>query len=83
MPKAKQTFQTLDLYLAAFLSLSGTPPVLESKNTRVVFSFPANVDLYRLISNFNENVSVPVAQYAMAVKALRGQMITMREGGAR
>ena len=78
MPTKLKNFTTLDLYLSAFLSLSGIPPLLESKNGRVIFSFPAREDLYQLMANYNGNVSVPVAEFVTAIKALRGQMLTMR-----
>ena len=69
---------TLDLYLAAYLALSGISPQLQVKEGRVLFGFPANAQLYRLISDFNSNIAVPVAGYVTAVKALRGQMLTAR-----
>ena len=78
--KAK-TFTTLDLYLSAFLSLSGIHPFLELKNSRVTFAFPATDDLYQLMTNFNDNVSVPVAEFVTAIKSLRGQMLTLRGRG--
>ncbi len=79
MAKTEQkTFQTLDLYLASFLNLSGTPPKLELNNGKVVFSFPVGDDLYKLMMNYNSNVNIPVTDFVTAVKALRGQMLTMR-----
>lgn len=79
MPKAEQkTFQTLDLYLASFLNLSGVSPKLEINNGKVVFVFSINDDLYRLIVNYNSNVNVPVTDLVTTVKKLRGQMLTMR-----
>jgi len=77
----KKTIETLDLYLSAYLSLCGIPPKLEINNNRVVFVFPADSDLYKLISNFNSNVNVPVVAYVTQIKMLRGQMLTMRQNG--
>ncbi|MBT9169152.1 MAG: hypothetical protein DDT19_02506 [Syntrophomonadaceae bacterium] len=78
MTKTEKTFQTLDLYLASFLSLSGISPTLELNNGKVVFTFPLSNDLYKFMVNYNGNVNVPVANFVTAVKALRGQMLTMR-----
>lgn len=79
MTKAEQkTLQTLDLYLSAYLSLCGILPKLEINNGRVVFVFTANDDLYRLMANYNSNVNVPVTDFVTTIKALRGQMLTMR-----
>jgi hypothetical protein len=33
-----------------------------------------------MMTHFNENVPVPVADFATAVKVLRGKMLTMKEG---
>jgi len=79
MTKTEQkTFQTLDIYLASFLNLSGLPPKLELNNGKVVFSFPVGDDIYRLTTNYNSNVNVPVTYFVTTVKALRGQMLTLR-----
>lgn len=79
MAKAEQKIlQTLDLYLSAYLSLCGISPKLEINNGRVVFVFPANDDLYRLMANYNSNINVPVTDFVTTIKTLRGQMLTMR-----
>jgi hypothetical protein len=79
MAKVEQRlFTTLDIYLAAFLSLNRIPPTLELRNGRVVFTFSATDDLYKLTMNFNSNVNVPVADFVTIIKTLRGQMLTMR-----
>lgn len=74
----RKEFETLDIWLASYLSLCGIHPILENKNNRVVFIFPQSDDLYRLISNFNSNISVPVADFTTIVKMLRSQMIQLR-----
>ena len=75
------TFQTLDLYLSSFLSLSGVSTTLEvNNNGKVIFVFPANDDLYRLMANYNNNVNIPVTDFVTSIKTLRGQMLSMRGG---
>jgi len=75
----QRLFTTLDLYLSSFLSLNGIPPNLEFKNGRVIFVFPISNNLNSLSLEFNSNVSVPVADFVVTIKTLRGQMLTMRE----
>ncbi len=79
MSKTEQkNFQTMDIWLSSFLSLYGTPPKLEVINGRVIFTFPVSDDLYKLMTNYNSNVDIPVADFVTTVKTLRGQMLTMR-----
>jgi hypothetical protein len=75
----QRLFTTLDIYLAGFLALNGISPKLEVRNARVVFTFEANDQLYRLMNLFNGNVNVPVADFVTIVKTLRGKMLTVKE----
>tara|TARA_B100002003_G_scaffold251579_1_gene295991 strand:+ start:1801 stop:2046 length:246 start_codon:yes stop_codon:yes gene_type:complete len=77
MEKQKD-FTTMDIYLSAFLSQFGIQPELKLKNGKVIFSFPHDDDLYKLLMNYNCNVNVPVADFVTTIKTLRGQMLTMR-----
>jgi hypothetical protein len=74
----KKTFQTLDLYLASFLAFHGIPPSFETITGKVVFVFPCNDDLYRLIAKFSADDPVPCNSFATTVKMLRGRMLSMR-----
>ena len=78
MKKEAERFSTLDIYLSAFLRLSGLPTHLEDLNGKIAFLFPSSSDLYRLLSNFNANTNVPVADYVTAIKSLRGQMLSLK-----
>lgn len=75
---SEKEFSTLDVYLSAFLSLHGLTPTLENLNGRIAFNFPAGDQLYRLMTSYNGNEPVPVADFVTQVKTLRGQMLTMR-----
>ncbi len=70
-------YTTLDIYLSAYLQLQGLRPRLERTNNKVIFSFPVNNQLYQFLLNFNSNIDVPVADYVVTVKTLRGQMLTL------
>ncbi len=76
----KQTFATLDIYLASFLTLHGLAPVLELRDRKVVFTFPATDRLYELMDLFSSNEPVPVGDFVTTVKTLRGKMLTAKEG---
>lgn len=78
MATEKKTLNTLDLYLAAFLTLHGLQPDLQVNNGRVTFNFDITDDLYRFSNAYNSNDTIPVADFVTAVKTLRGQMLTMR-----
>ena len=74
-----KTFGTMDLYVSAFLSLHNLEPTLEERNGKIIFTFEATDNLYQLMSKFNSNEDVPVADYTTAVKTLRGKMLTAKE----
>jgi hypothetical protein len=73
-----QKFTTLDLYLSAFLESHGIKAELENLNGRVVFSFPANDELYKLANAFNSNVPVPIADYISTFKTLKARMFSAK-----
>lgn len=75
----KKTFQTLDLYISAYLSMNGLPPELEIINNRVIFVFQQSDVLYKLLSKYNANMDVGVCDFVVAIKTLRGQMLSMKQ----
>lgn len=75
----RKVFSTLDIYLSAFLALQGINPNLEVHNGRVTFNFVASDELYTKAVDYNSNTPVPVADFVTSIKALRGQMLTMRD----
>lgn len=78
--KEAKVFNLLDIHVSAFLSLHGIEPTLEQKNGKIVFTFPASEQVYRLMNRFNGDEDVPVASFCTTLKALRGQMLTAKEG---
>lgn len=80
MEKSQQRlFTTLEIYLAGFLTLQGISPKLEVKNGRVIFTFPASDQLYRLMDLYNSNTNVAIADFVTTVKTLRGKMLSLKE----
>jgi hypothetical protein len=77
MKEAKE-LNLLDIHISAFLSLHGVAPKLEQKNGKIVFTFPASEQVYRLMNRFNGDEDVPVASFCTTLKALRGQMLTAK-----
>ncbi|HBO83645.1 MAG: hypothetical protein A2073_03625 [Deltaproteobacteria bacterium GWC2_42_11] len=79
MAKAR-IFETMDIYLSAFLSLHGVSPSLEVRGNKVIFLFGVDDFLYKLLADFNSNSSVPITDFCTAVKILRGKMLTLKGG---
>lgn len=73
-----EDYKTLDLYMSAFLLLCGINPDLEVNNGKVLFSFPATENFYRLVSYYNMNADVKVIDFVTAVRTLRSQMLTLK-----
>ena len=74
----KKQFQTLDIYMSAFIKLAGISPGLELNNGKVVFVFPVSDELYKLITDYNSNQPIAITDFVTTVKMLRGQMLSMR-----
>ena len=72
-------FETMEIYLASFLSLHGISPGLDNRNGKIVFTFEASDDLYRLLNRYNSNQQVCVGDFVTMVKTLRGKMLTAKE----
>lgn len=75
-----KTFQTLDLYLSAYLSLHGLQPSLKINN-KIIFCFPVSDKLYQLIEQYNSDKPVPVASFVASLKTLRSQMLSLKTRG--
>ena len=69
----KKQFQTLDIYMSAFIKLAGISPGLELNNGKVVFVFPVSDELYKLITDYNSNQPIAITDFVTTVKMLRGQ----------
>jgi hypothetical protein len=78
--KSPHRITILDLNTAAFCSLHGLDPELSMQGGRVVFSFPASEDFYKLSTLYNSNVEVPCLDLIQAIKKTRGKMLSLKEG---
>jgi hypothetical protein len=78
MAEAK-VLNLLDIHVSSFLSLHGIEPVLEHRSGKVIFTFPATDEVYRLMNRFNSDEAVPVASFVTTLKTLRGKMLTAKE----
>ena len=74
-----EKYCTPQLDLAAFLKYSGIEPLLELRHGRVNFVFPVSDELHKLIMRFHSNIEVPIIDYLVAFKTLKGQMLAMRD----
>lgn len=75
----KKTMSIMDIYVGGFLLYKGVQPALELRGNKAVFIFEASPKVYDLLDEFNSNAVVDVADYATAVKTLRGKMLSMKE----
>lgn len=74
-----EKYHTPSLDLAAFLKLFGINPLLELRHGKVDFVFPATGELQVLIMRFHSNIDVPIMDYLVAYKTLKGQMLNLRD----
>jgi len=81
--KEKQ-FVTADIYLASAISiLTKTYPDFIVKNEKTLFVFLQNENLFRAISEYNNDVPLCISQYVEILKKLKVEMLTRkRHGGA-
>lgn len=77
------TYDTLDVYLAAYLEREGFDvTLLENRNGRVLFSFVQSDDLNRAIDRYEAKAPMPAIVFANAIKDLKRRMHTAnRERG--
>ncbi|MFC1549580.1 DUF5659 domain-containing protein [Nitrospirota bacterium] len=74
----RETFTTLDAYLAGYLSLNGLSPTLIQKGDRIIFTFPANTKLYSIIDEYNNGATVEASKFAFTIKTLKGQLFNIK-----
>ncbi len=67
-----------DLYVAAFLLLHSIEPELTIVGTRVIFEFPANESIYRLLRQYECNPDIKALDFSQAIRRLRGRMLAER-----
>jgi hypothetical protein len=80
MGTATKELELIDLYLSSYLALQGQEPRLINKKGKIIFVFDATDEIYRYMAEFNSNPDVPCLDLITAIKALRGKMLTAREG---
>jgi hypothetical protein len=78
MSKIAEKFTTLDISLAAYLEVSDLPAELEFFKGRVIFTFPADDRLYKLLKGFNSNAAVQITDYVTVLRTLKGRLLAMK-----
>ena len=68
----------LDIHLASYLSLNGTPPEFTKQGTRVVFEFPSTPEVTKLTRAYNENPSVRILDFVHHLRKTRSMMLAAR-----
>jgi len=73
----RKTLRTLDLYMASFLAFHGIEPSLENIKGKIVFVFPDNDNVCKLMAKYN-CAMVDTARFALVVRNLESQMKSIR-----
>lgn len=74
-----ERYSTPQLDLAAFIKLYGIEPELRLRYGKVDFIFPVTGELHELIMRFHSNVEIPIIDYLVSYKTLKGQMLMLRD----
>lgn len=75
-------FETVDLYLAAYLHANSYPGTLVINRGRVVFTFSQSPELFSCVNRYNTNTSIGVLDFTASVKIMRGLMIEAKKNGS-
>ncbi|MCX5812738.1 MAG: hypothetical protein NT178_09375 [Proteobacteria bacterium] len=78
---ASQKIPLYEIHEVAYLSLNNIPVEFEKRGTRVVFLVPSTPETYRFLGEYNENPRVNLLDFVGCLRKIRGQMLTLRDGG--
>jgi len=73
-----KVYTTLDAYQTGFLVLKGHSPKLILQDDKIVFLFEATDAFYRDLTDYNSGASVEASKFAMTIKALKSQVISLK-----
>jgi hypothetical protein len=77
--KERNRITILDINQSSFLAMNGLEPELVMQSGRVVFSFPADDDFFRLSEAYNANLEVKCLDFVRSLRTLRAKMINAKE----
>lgn len=69
-------FTVIDVHLAAFLELNGISAEMINQNGRIIFSFPASDDFFRLANEFNQNKLLQ--DFTVSLKQIKARMFSAK-----
>lgn len=78
MRKNNGIYNTLDAYLAGFLTLHEFTPDLISENAKILFSFQDSKELQDTLKKYYSGERVDALQYAIAIKGLKTRIFSLR-----
>lgn len=77
----QKEFVTADIWLASALTiLLNTNPDYRVSNGKTLFIFPGDDKTYKAISDFNSGVAINAYEYSQAIKKLKVEMLTRKQG---
>lgn len=77
--KTDHKITIFDINQSAFLALQGLEPELVMQSGRVVFSFPADADYFRLSDAYNANLEVRCLDFVKSLRMLRSKMMNAKD----
>lgn len=72
--KTDHRITIFDINQASFLAMQGLDPDLVIQSGRVVFSFPAGDEYFRLSDAYNANLEVKCLDFVRSLRTLRAKM---------
>ena len=77
--KTDHKITIFDINQSAFLALQGLEPEIVMQSGRVVFSFPADDDYFRLSDAYNTNLEVKCLDFVKSLRTLRSKMMNAKD----
>ncbi len=74
----EKVYTTLDAYQAGYQQLKGHSPKLTRQADNIVFVFEATDAFFRDLAEYNGGALVPASAFAMTIKALKSQIISLK-----
>jgi hypothetical protein len=74
----EKVYTTLDAYQAGYQTLKGHSPTLTRQGDKIVFVFEATDAFFRDLAEYNGGALVPASTFAMTIKNLKSQIISLK-----
>ena len=83
METESPTIALHDIYSVSFCAYKGIEVSFTKQGNRVIFHLPDAPNTYKILSEFNNNPTLPLLDYITFLKQIRARMIGLRSEGVR